>query len=68
MLARFINRCVVPIFIRLGFWLYNFMVARQNNEGSVVAVHFATSEREMNISMREYVEKLDENNNEDKTE
>lgn len=64
-MLKLIHKGLVPLFLRIGFWLYNFIIAKRNNDGDVTAIHFAVSEREMNISMREHVERLDENTSEE---
>ncbi len=49
------------LFLRLGTTLYKYVhMPKPNNQGRLMAIHFAVNEREMRISVREFVEWLDE--------
>lgn len=49
---------LVQAFLWLGTRIYRVVLAKPVND-EVVAVHFAASERDLNNSMRDYVEELD---------
>lgn len=57
-LRRWYHDVVVSAFLWLGTRIYSTVLAKpEDNE--VKAVHFAENERELNISMRDYVDELD---------
>lgn len=53
------TRVLLWLFLRLGTRLFEYVHTR-DNEGRMTAVFFALNEREMNISVRLFVEWLDE--------
>ena len=73
MIARIhgvIGRCLFKMFIWTGGKFFNRVTiySPQDNRGCRVrAIHFSVSDRDMNSSMREYVENLDKANDNNRT-
>jgi hypothetical protein len=58
-IKRWYNAALVWAFLRLGTKLFRVVAVNRGDGDAVCAIHFAASERDMNISMRDYVDSLD---------
>lgn len=55
------DRLLIQLFMRIGKRFYNVIVTyAEGQDEDIRCIHFAVSERDLNTSVREYVERLDE--------
>jgi hypothetical protein len=54
------DRFLLKLFLTIGTRMFGYMAASASGDGNQVkAIHFAVNEREFNISVRTFVDRLD---------
>jgi hypothetical protein len=61
LLRKIRDSILMWMFLYAGTKLFSVLTFHSSSDDEVGAVHFALNERELNVSMRTYVEELDKN-------